>query len=74
MTLAPNPRPKTAAELAAELAARWQFLVDRDPPPDLLTLVRAHGAHSAIPPAAWAEFDAKMKAWKARRRVLEKWP
>ena len=64
----------TDAELRVQLESRWDDLVAKDKPPELLDLVRAHGGHSSIPPAAWTEFDGKLKAWKARRRILERWP
>lgn len=74
MTAPTERMPKTTAELQTELDARWSFLVSKDPPPDLMEMVRVHGVYSAIPPEVWTKFDRDMKAWKARRRILEKWP
>jgi hypothetical protein len=37
-------------------------------PPDLQALVVAHGVWSAIPDAAWTEFDHAMFYWQARLR------
>jgi hypothetical protein len=35
-----------------------------EPAPDLQELVRAWGGYNKIPPDAWREFDAAMKAWR----------
>jgi len=68
-----EPRPKTNDEIRAALDARWQARVEKDPPPDLQDLVRAHGGHSSIPGTAWAEHDRKMKGWKERRSSPGAW-
>jgi hypothetical protein len=38
-------------------------------PPDLQSLVLAHGGYDRIPPDAWARFDADMARWKECLRL-----
>jgi hypothetical protein len=42
------------------------------PPPDLHALIRQYGSYSAIPPAAWADYDRAMEQWKAELRAKQK--
>jgi hypothetical protein len=46
--------------------AQW---VKRNPLPDLQELVARFGDYSAIPPDAWAGYDADMVRWQKRRRA-----
>ena len=39
------------------------------PPPDLRALVRQYGGYAAIPPAAWAEHDRAVEAYRALMRT-----
>jgi hypothetical protein len=45
----------------------FSLWVTSNPPPDLQALVRRFGDYSAITPEAWAEHEAAMEAWQARR-------
>jgi hypothetical protein len=42
-------------------------------PPDLQELVLAHGGWNNIPPDAWADFDARLEAWRASIRDGVRW-
>jgi hypothetical protein len=54
------------AEAAHARAERFGF--GGEYPPDLQELVAEHGGYDKITPKAWAEYDARMAAWQARRR------
>jgi hypothetical protein len=56
---------KAQQSLRASLAAQRQR--DREPP-DLQALVLAHGDYSRITPEAWADYDARLVAWRAYMR------